>query len=1658
MSSTFGDSTMGLTYRRVQVVGVNEDGTEVQVADSTGWRTHLDGTVRPKGTALPTEGEVWLIERLDATHWILRAQIASAEADLGSEVNAIIAAQVEQALAEQAAEAAQRAAIEAALAAGITSGDAVILIQDSPPGPEHQSADTLWINTTNGLNRPMRWDGQQWIVVVDWGAMEAARAAVEARDAAAAAAAAAGAAQQTADAAKDTADAAVQAAEDALAAAAGKGRIIYGDPLETPGEDNSLLIGPGNRLYRWDGEAWVEAPDQMLYDLADELDVLTLQIDANITDLSEVQAELVGVIGQIDGKSTIWPVGSSPDLGVDDTGDLRLLVDGGVEYWDGYEWLPADPRVAAAVNEAAEALGLANTKSTTYYKATEPVNAQRPDGDIEAPETEFSTNDLWLRTGDNRLHRWDGEAWLEVRDTSILLLEGLVTDLGDELTGLEGKVDGKSTIYIQDTAPDDVYGTEDIGDLWIDTAGGGRVYKVWDGEEWVLSDDPRVAEVLDTINTKITTYYGPTEPTGTVQEPLVTGDLWLRSPDNRTFRFDGENWVDVGDTRIGDHENRLSLVQDALVEMDGKIDGKAVVWFQPVDPSLNASPSWDIAQMGDIWIDTSVPGQTTYKVWDSNSWEVITDPAALAALERVDSRMVTYFANGTTGPEGPNFPPPEGYVVGDLWIRTSDKMIFRWDGTSWVDATFIDARVGTQETTIANLQGDLAGLSGRIDGKATIYYQPSAPTGLGAEDKGDIWIDSDADPKTFQSWSGGGWIDITDQTALDALAGLDSKVTTYFASGTTGPEGDVGPFTVGDLWVHSSTKVLRRFDGENWVDITDPRLTNATAAIGVLQSDLSALDGKVDGRAVVYYQDTDPKNLPTTWGSDETGDIWINTSGATTVYNVWTGAAWRVITDPVATQALSTVQTKTTTYYKATKPIASDIQAPETAFRLGDLWIRTTDNRLHRYNGTDFLEVSDTRIGDQAAAIAVLQTDLGNISTEVDGKAVIWFQPSAPTGLVAADAGDIWIDSDAVPRTFKSWSGSEWVDITDQTALDALAGLDSKITTYYATEKAGPQPDLAFVNMPPDGFTEGDLWVNSSKGNAIYRYPGSGTAWALLALGKEAISADARELGATITTASASAPTNPYEGDVWIDISAGNVMKVYTSGVWVAYQDVAIGKKVTYQVISDGASLPALPTLTDRSLGDLHRVIGNPSGDILRELIVTPGPAWTDVKFGDSMLSSLSVGKLTGGTITADIALASGGTLTVGQTTENHVFIGDGALTSYRIGQGGIPFKTVEIGGGNDAFQVYDNAGDFLGGIKSDASMKTPVIDADLVRIQGTDVFDILSPMPQGVVVYSGVIPTQYGPYANTTGVWEFGFDAGADRRYEITITYEASTDGHNSHNIGLKKTQADLGTNPAAPRYNSPTFGLTRRMYNDARSAFRPHQWTWYFQPARDESTRWLWWVQPFNSTGIEVRNFTITVVDLGLHPNNPGRASLGGATGTPPIETAPKQDYVKEFSFATHQVWTQYGRGDSYAPQWVRAGTISGVNSIYRTYLPFPSELLSIISNLESASDLTRMQVRLSQTSGYHAYPWIGLISTTAVSGTTEPSRYRVEQIGTWFTLGDTLYFNLSAYQVAGIAAGTYKGISVGTSSSSVILQDFYGTGASSSVRPKVKAYYSA
>src|SRR5690606_35509956 len=107
---------------------------------------------------------------------------------------------------------------------------------------------------------------------------------------------------------------------------------------------------------------------------------------------------------------------------------------------------------------------------------------------------------------------------------------------------------------------------------------------------------------------------------------------------------------------------------------------------------------------------------------------------------------------------------------------------------------------------------------------------------------------------------------------------------------------------------------------------------------------------------------------------------------------------------------------------------------------------------------------------------------------------------------------------------------------------------------------------------------------------------------------------------------------------------------VYTSGSpGFAYTDVstvaafqaadaamqaANGKNVvTYTGIGSWSSLPALPTTTGRITGDIHRVRYTDTGEIAAEYTIING-AWIRLKYGDAILTSLDVGKLSAGTAT----------------------------------------------------------------------------------------------------------------------------------------------------------------------------------------------------------------------------------------------------------------------------------------------------------------------------------------------------------------------------------------------------------------------------------------
>lgn len=172
---------------------------------------------------------------------------------------------------------------------------------------------------------------------------------------------------------------------------------------------------------------------------------------------------------------------------------------------------------------------------------------------------------------------------------------------------------------------------------------------------------------------------------------------------------------------------------------------------------------------------------------------------------------------------------------------------------------------------------------------------------------------------------------------------------------------------------------------------------------------------------------------------------------------------------------------------------------PDTAadlpLKAGDIWIDSDDaNKNYAWNGTAWVATTDTAAFDLWVT-GTYTPAVSSLQTQVDAKAETWFQTSDPstawTDQPTRDKhnGDLWYDTDAATKKLKRYRASDntWVDIEDQTAIDAAAAAataqstaDGKITTFAQ-------------NDPPTAEGTGDLWIDTNDDNKPYRW--NGTAW-----------------------------------------------------------------------------------------------------------------------------------------------------------------------------------------------------------------------------------------------------------------------------------------------------------------------------------------------------------------------------------------------------------------------------------------------------------------------------------------------------------------------------------------------------------------------------------
>jgi len=836
----------------------------------------------------------------------------------------------------------------------------------------------------------------------------------------------------------------------------------------------------GNKLYRWDGTSWVDVQDG--------------SITQAISDAASAQSTADGKIDSF--YQTTAPVTASEGDIWFDTDDGNTIYTYRSSVWT----LSADSDIAQAILNASNAQATADGKVTSFYATTAP--------------TAEGIGDFWVDIDDgNRLYRWSGSSWVSIRDASISDAQVDASQAISDAATAQGTADGKVTTFFVATAPT----AEGIGDLWIDTDDGNKLYR-WNGTSWSGVQDGAIGTAISdaataqsTADGKIVSFYQTTAPTAE-----GVGDLWVDTDDgNRLYRWNGTSWVDVRDGGIS---QAIADAATSQATADGKIDS----FYQATAPT--------VASEGDIWFDTD-DGNTIYtyrsSVWtlsaDSDIAQAILD--ASGAQATADGKVTSFYATE----------PPTAEGVGDFWVDTNDgNKLYRWSGSAWISV---------QDGGITQAIADAAASQATADGKIDSFYQTTAPV---TASEGDIWFDTD-DGNTIYTYRSSVWTLSADSgiaqailDASDAQATADGKVTSFYATTAPTAEG------VGDFWIDTDDgNKLYRWSGTVWVDVQDGGITQAIADAAASQA---TADGKIDS----FYQTTAP-----TVASE--GDIWFDTDDGNTIYtyrsSVWTLSADSDIAKAIldASDAQATADGKVTSFYATTAPTAEGV---------GDFWIDTDDGfRLYRWSGSAWVDVRDTGI---AGAIA----DAAAAQAAADGKIETFFVPTAPT---ASGIGDLWFDTDD-GNTIYRWNGSAWTLSADSDIAQAISDAagaqgtaDGKVTTFYQA-------------APPTAEGEGDLWVDTDDGNKLYRWDLS--TWVdidnagIVSAIADAAAAQAAADGKIDSYYQATAPTVASEGDIWFDTDDGNKIYTYRSGVWTITVDtdiaVSIGAAAGAQATADG--------------------------------------------------------------------------------------------------------------------------------------------------------------------------------------------------------------------------------------------------------------------------------------------------------------------------------------------------------------------------------------------------------------------------------------------------------------------------------------------------------
>ncbi len=235
-------------------------------------------------------------------------------------------------------------------------------------------------------------------------------------------------------------------------------------------------------------------------------------------------------------------------------------------------------------------------------------------------------------------------------------------------------------------------------------------------------------------------------------------------------------------------------------------------------------------------------------------------------------------------------------------------------------------------------------------------------------------------------------------------------------------------------------------------------ITQRTNAQEALLNSVNALAvGMEENAAAIVSEQTARVTADTALAADIT-------SLYTSVGNNASAISTEIQTRTNETSALAQSVTNLTAVAGAKNKTFSQPTAPAAGISTtGDLWFDTDDNnKTYRFNGTSWVESSDTRIAANMAAItseataradgdSAIASSVTTLTAAVNLKTKTYRQASAPT--VGMSTGDLWFDTDDGNKAYR-YSGTVWEATDDARIATNLAAISSEAITRADADAA----------------------------------------------------------------------------------------------------------------------------------------------------------------------------------------------------------------------------------------------------------------------------------------------------------------------------------------------------------------------------------------------------------------------------------------------------------------------------------------------------------------------------------------------------------------------------------------------------------------------------